>query len=48
MIKMMLIYDKLKHHFCSRNLVIKNAKDVTWLTDPLAELRARLRPFRKI
>lgn len=29
-------------------LVIKDAKDVTWLAGPLAELRARLRPFRKI
>ena len=29
-------------------LVVKNAKDITWLTGPLAELKARLLQVRKI
>ena len=29
-------------------LVIKNAEDITWLACPLAELKARLLPMRKI
>ena len=29
-------------------LVVKNAKDIAWLTGPMAELRARLLQFRKI
>ena len=29
-------------------LVVKNAEDITWLAGPLAELKARLLPMRKI
>ena len=29
-------------------LVVKNAKDISWLAGPLAELRARLLQIRKI
>lgn len=29
-------------------LVVKNAKDISWLAGPLAELKARLRKMRKI
>ena len=29
-------------------LVIKNAEDITWLAGPLAELKVRLLPVRKI
>ena len=29
-------------------LVVKNAKDITWLAGPLAELKARLLQVRKI
>lgn len=29
-------------------LVVKNAEDITWLADPLAELKARLLQIRKI
>lgn len=29
-------------------LVVKNAKDITWLAGPLAELKARLLRVRKI
>ena len=29
-------------------LVVKNAEDITWLAGPLAELKARLLPVRKI
>ena len=40
--------DSMKDIHLKFILVIKNVKDVTWLAGPLAELRARLRPFRKI
>ena len=32
---------KIKKRF-KDNIVVKNAEDITWLADPLAELKARL------
>lgn len=40
--------DSMKDIHLNFILVIKNGKDVTWLAGPLAGLRSRLRPFRKI
>lgn len=40
--------DSMKDIHLKFILIIKDAKDVTWLAGPLAELRARLRLFCKI
>ena len=35
-------------YFENKIIVVKNAEDITWLADPLAELKARLLQIRKI
>ena len=37
-----------KSFFENKIIVVKNVKDITWLADSLAELKARLLQIRKI